>query len=228
MTNMTRSRTTASDSTSKNTNVWYFVPLLHHDCDIISENYISYFHTLLLSVNSVYDNAGNVVIQEVAIQPLTQDLLSSAVTTFNPFEFFFWGRLLKKIGHFTCHYLFVRTVIFWTTVGLMWWCGRAKRPQRMNVKKLWREHWYETKDNSRLNLNYVPVFIIICHLELCNWDVCIFFLTRTTLKPKTIHPAPVWRWWVREESQPCLSTCSKTGEKKGKLLDSVTPTLLER
>lgn len=49
--------------------------------------------------------------------------------------------------------------------------------------------------------------------------------TRVTSKPRTTPPAPLWRWWRREESRHCSSTCSNPGLIRDKLRVWVPPTV---
>lgn len=79
-------RKTVSDSTSK-----YIMLPLHwsHKTVETDFNYLPISHPFfLIFFLSVYDNSGNLVIQEVAKQPLTQDLLKSSVISVHSLRMF--------------------------------------------------------------------------------------------------------------------------------------------
>lgn len=74
----------------------------------------------LLFSHSVFETGGNLVVQEVAVQPLTQDLLHSSVNGFYPSNMFHGQCFIEtepSLNVFS--FCAVRTVTLWTRAALV-------------------------------------------------------------------------------------------------------------
>lgn len=178
----------------------------------------------------MFENGGNLVVQEVATQPLTQDLLRSSVNIF----YLFMG----SSDALTTRRGFSLIVLLFPLSGLLHFgpkrlqCdgverqtglqGRAARsPQQGGGEFIKQLHRVIIRDASFLPPSQsLRVIKDTPGLLICS--------TRALSKPRTTHPAPEWRWWQREESQQCSSNCSSPGEIKSKLRVLVPPTVWER
>lgn len=112
--------------------------------------------------SSVFDNNGNVVVQEVATQPLTQDLLQSSVITlhtpnFRVKDYFFCPVVSESLFIFFKFFSNVRTVTSWTRTAPVWWCGKANTPRRKSVRMPWTEPWWVHENLTNVSPQEVSV-----------------------------------------------------------------------